>query len=168
MGSFVLNLSQNTAILRELQKKDADFQWSQMHQKAFELVKSSICKETTLSYFDRDKGSVIQVDASGKDLGAVLLQDKKPIAYASKSLTDAEKRYANIERELLAVVFGAERFHTCVRKKVHRGKRSQAIGDDPAEESYRGATKTAENVVTNTTLRYDDQVPSRQRITSHR
>ena len=48
------------------------------------------------------------------------------------------------------------------------GKRSQAIGDDPAEESYRGATKTAENVVTNTTLRYDDQVPSRQIITSHR
>ena len=165
MGSFVLNLSQNTAILRELLKKDADFQWSQMHQKAFELVKSSICKETTLAYFDRDKESVIQVDATGKGLEAVLLQD---IAYASKSLTDAEKRYANIKRELLAVVFGSESFHTCVRKKVHRGKRSQAIGDDPAEESYRGATKTAENVVTNTTLRYDDQVPSRQRITSRR
>ena len=49
---------------------------------------------------------------SGKDLGAVLLQDKKPIAYASKSLTDAEKRYANIERELLA-----ERFHSYVYRK---------------------------------------------------
>ena len=52
-------------------------------------------------------------------------------------------------------------------EKIHHGKRSQAIGD-PAEESYRGATKTAENVFTNTTLRYDDQVPSRQRITSRR
>ena len=110
MGSFVPNLSQNTANLRELLEKDAYFQWSQMHQKAFELVKSSI-------YFDRDKVSVIQVDASEKGLGAVLLQDKKPIAYASKSLTDADKRYANIERELLAVVFGAERFHTYVYGK---------------------------------------------------
>ena len=88
-----------------------------MHQKACELVKSSICKETTLAYFDRDKEYVIQVDASGKGLGAVLLQDKKPIVYTSKSLTDAEKRYANIERELLAVVFGAERFHTYVYGK---------------------------------------------------
>ena len=114
MGSFVPNLSQNTAILKELKK---DFQWSQMHQKTFELVKSSIYKETTLAYFDRDKESVIQVDASGKGLGAVLIQDKKPIAYASKILTDAEKRYANIERELLAVVFGAERFHTYVYGK---------------------------------------------------
>ena len=58
--------------------------------------------------------------------------------------------------------------HICVRKRVHRRKRSQAIGEDPAEESCRGATKTAENVVTNTTLRYDDQVPSRQIITSRR
>ena len=117
MGSFVPNLSQNTAILRELLKKDAEFQWTEMHQKAFELVKASICKETTLAYFDRDKETTIQVDASGRGLGAVLLQDKKPIAYASKSLTDAEKRYANIERELLAVVFGAERFHTYVYGK---------------------------------------------------
>ena len=113
MGSFVPNPSQNT----ELLKKDAEFQWTEMHQKAFELVKASICKETTLAYFDRDKETTIQVDASGRGLGAFLLQDKNPIAYASKSLTDAEKRYANIERELLAVVFGAERFHTYVYGK---------------------------------------------------
>ena len=117
MGSFVPNLSQNTAIPRELLKKDAEFQWTEMHQKAIELVKASICKETMLAYFDRDKESLVQVDASGRGLGAVFLQDKKPIAYASKSLTDAEKRYANIERELLAVVFGAERFHTYVYGK---------------------------------------------------
>ena len=50
-------------------------------------------------------------------MGAVLLQEGRPIAYASKSLTDTEKRYANIERELLAVVFGAERFRTYVYGK---------------------------------------------------
>ena len=56
----------------------------------------------------------IQVNASQVGLGAALLQDNKPIAFASKALTDAECRYTNIEREMLAVVFGAERFHTYI------------------------------------------------------
>ena len=47
-----------------------------------------------------------------KGLGATLLQEGKPIAFASKALTNTESRYANIERELLAVVYGYERFHT--------------------------------------------------------
>ena len=62
--------------------------------------------------FDPNKPTVLQVDASQEALGAVLTQEGKPVAFASKSLTDTEKRYANIERELLACVFGAERFHT--------------------------------------------------------
>ena len=54
----------------------------------------------------------IQVNASQVVQGAALLQNNKPVAFASKELTDAECRYANIERDMLAVVFGAERFHT--------------------------------------------------------
>ena len=54
---------------------------------------------------------VLQTDASLKGLGAALIQNKKPIAYASKPLTDAEKRYVCIERELLAIVFSVQRFH---------------------------------------------------------
>ena len=56
----------------------------------------------------------IQVNASQVGLGAALLQDNKPIAFASKALTNVEHRYANIEREMLAVVFRAERFCTYV------------------------------------------------------
>ena len=51
------------------------------------------------------------MDASQRGLGAALLQDQGPIAYASKSLSETESRYSNIEREMLAVVFGLERFH---------------------------------------------------------
>jgi hypothetical protein len=53
-----------------------------------------------------------QVDASTKGLGATLLQEDRPVDFASKDLTDVESRYANIKRELLAFVYGCEKFHT--------------------------------------------------------
>ena len=51
------------------------------------------------------------MDASKTGLGAVLLQEGQPVVYASRTLTDTERRYSNIERELLGVVFGLERLH---------------------------------------------------------
>ena len=65
-----------------------------------------------LQYYDRNKPVTLQCDASLKGLGACIIQEGKPIAFASKSLMDTETRYANIERELLAIVFGCEKFHT--------------------------------------------------------
>ena len=50
-------------------------------------------------------------------LGATLMNNNKIVAFASKTLSDAESRYVNIERELLAMVFGCERFHTYVYGK---------------------------------------------------
>ena len=56
----------------------------------------------------------IQVDASKSGIGAVLMQNGKPVSYVSRSLTNAQKNYAIIEKELLAVLFGCERFHQFV------------------------------------------------------
>ena len=114
LAPFISHLSQKTAALRDLLKRESEFQWNASHQEAFTAVKEAISKETTLSYFNPGKNTTIQVDASSKGLGAVLLQEGRPIAFASKSLTEAEQRYANIEREMLAVVFGCKRFHTYV------------------------------------------------------
>ena len=117
MSPFIPNLSQKTATLRDLVKKDAEYIWTDSHNAAFEATKSLICRDVTLAYFDPQAESVIQVDASSRGLGAVLIQHGKPIAFASKSLSDCEQRYANIEREMLAVVFGCERFHMYVYGK---------------------------------------------------
>lgn len=54
--------------------------------------------------------TVLQCDASVSGLGACLLQDGHPIAYASRALTPAETNFAQIEKELLSIVFGVERF----------------------------------------------------------
>lgn len=67
-----------------------------------------------LSYYDPDKELHLQIDASKSGLGAVLLQDLKPIAYVSKSLTPTEENYAQIEKELNAVVFGCKPFQAYV------------------------------------------------------
>ena len=102
MGPFIPNLSTLTAPLRELLKEDNRFKWYAAHQESFNKIKDSISNEITLTYFDPMKETILQVDASMKGLGAALTQDGKPVAFASKALTDVESRYANIERELLA------------------------------------------------------------------
>ena len=61
-----------------------------------------------LKYYEREQDLVIQCDASEGGLGAALLQDGGPLAYASRALTRAERNYAQIEKELLAIVFSTE------------------------------------------------------------
>ena len=114
MSPFIPNLSALTEPLRNLLKKDRVFAWSPSHQKAFQKTKDAICRDVTLAYFDPRKEVVLEVDASTQGLGAALMQEGQPIAFASKSLTDAESRYANIEREMLAVVYACEKFHAYV------------------------------------------------------
>ena len=79
----------------------------------FEGIKEKLCYDSSLAYFDAREPTTIQVNASR----AVLVQNNRPVAFASRSLTDAERRYSNIERELLAVTFGCERFHHYVYGK---------------------------------------------------
>ncbi len=112
LAPFMPNLASHTLPLRELLRDNVNYQWSPSHTRAFETLKCQISTETTVAYYDRSKPVILQVDASSKGLGAVLLQEGKPIAFASKALTADESRYANIERELLAVVYGCEKFHT--------------------------------------------------------
>ena len=69
---------------------------------------------TNPCYYDPNKELRLQVDASKYGLGAVLLQEGNPIGYASKSLTDCEINYAQIEKELYAILFGCKRFHQYV------------------------------------------------------
>ena len=114
MSPFTKNLAHHTTPLRELLKKDAEFHWNPSLDKIFNETKERICSQTTLVYYNPHKQSILQVDASGYGLGATLLQEGRPVAFASKSLSPAETRYANIEREMLAIVFGCERFHNYI------------------------------------------------------
>ena len=114
LSPFIPQLSSHTATLRGLLKTDVEYSWNTTYQVAFDKLKALVCEDTTLRYFNMKKPVTIQVDASGKGLGAALIQDDGPVAFASKALTPTEQRYANNERKLLACIFGAERFRTYV------------------------------------------------------
>ena len=118
VGRFIKNLSERTQPLRDIIKKDNVFIWGRQQQQAFDSLKQLIVHKETLQFFDPNKPVVLSVDASSYGLGAVLIQDKKPCAYASKSMTETQRRYAQIEKELLAIYFGVTRFHqfVCGRK----------------------------------------------------
>ncbi|XP_062577795.1 uncharacterized protein K02A2.6-like [Saccostrea cucullata] len=108
---FAPQLAEITAPLRSLLKSDTHFRWDEdIHGKAFKDVKTVLSNTPVLRFFDEHKELVLQCDASESGLGACLLQEGHPIMYASRSLTETECNYAQIEKELLAVVFGMERF----------------------------------------------------------
>ncbi|MCG7876437.1 MAG: RNase H-like domain-containing protein [Candidatus Thiodiazotropha endolucinida] len=111
LAKFVPDMSQITEPIRMLLRQDVEFEWNSEQEVAFKKVKDILTSDPVLKYFDVSKPVTISCDASQSGLGAVLLQDNKPVAYASRSMTDAETRYAQIEKELLAVLFGMERFH---------------------------------------------------------
>ena len=116
MGNFVPHLSHHTEPLRAMLKQDAMFHWDEATNASFQKIKDLIAKSASqpLRYYDRTRPVIVQADASQRGIGACLVQEGKPIAFASKSLTDTETRYANIERELLAIVFACQRFNTYV------------------------------------------------------
>ena len=114
LGKFTPNLAELTQPLRELLSKSRAWIWGPPQAKAFKLVKEELSKPTTLALYDPAAPTKISADASSHGLGAVLLQQTdgawKPVAYASRSMSDTEHRYAQIEKEALATTWACEKF----------------------------------------------------------
>ena len=104
-------LSELSEPLRRLCKSGVKWAWESEQQSAFKAIKQVIMTLPVLAYFDKTKKHTIQCNASKRGLGAVLLQESKPVMYVSRALTETEQRYSNIEKELLAIVFALERLN---------------------------------------------------------
>ena len=109
LARYIPNLSQTAAPLRA-SVEQKEFCFDEEARKVWNKLKEMIAEDTLLRYYDPEKPVVIECDASGRGLGAVLLQEGKPVYFASRTLSEAETRYHPIELECLAVVFACGKF----------------------------------------------------------
>jgi len=125
---FIPNCSQIASPLYKLLKKDAKFVWSEAQENAFEHLKSKLINRPILQYPDFSKEFILTTDASNSGLGAMLSQGPVGrdllVAYASRSVNNAETHYTTSEKELLAIVWATKYFRPYLY-----GRRFKIISD---------------------------------------
>ena len=114
LGKFSSHISELTQPLRELLSSKNSWTWGLSQERAFSQVKAELAKPTVLALYDPQAPTKVSSDASSYGLGAVLLQQVdsiwRPVAYASRSMSETERRYAQIEKEALAVTWACDKF----------------------------------------------------------
>ena len=114
-GKFLPNLANVLAPLYQLLRKDVKWNWGDLEQQPFNKSKEMVTLTALLVHYDPSKPLVLSCDASQYGLGAVLSQvcngEETPVAYASRTLTKAERNYSQLEKEGLALLFGVKKFH---------------------------------------------------------
>ena len=110
LSKFLPKLSEVAQPLRDLTAKEAKFIWSTQHAKSFKEIRELVVEHPVLKYYDPSEEATIQCDASEVGLGAALMQNGQPVAFASRTLSRTERQYAQIEKECLAIVFACDKF----------------------------------------------------------
>ena len=125
LSKHIENFSEITRNLRDLTKTKTKehskrvqsdssvntFFFGKPQVEAFEQIKKALISSPVLRYYSLKDPITVSCDASKHGLGATILQNNHPVAYASKALTTTEQAYAQIEKELLAIVFATKKFH---------------------------------------------------------
>lgn len=120
LARFVPNLAVISAPLCELLLRDREWCWGSAQQNAFDSLKELVSSAKSVANFDPKLPTVVSADASSFRLGAVLMQvqpdgQRQPVVFLSRSLTQVEQRYAQIEKEALVLTWAAERLEGYVK-----------------------------------------------------
>ena len=113
---FLPNLSNTLQALYELLQKGKQWRWTRKHRTAFNAAKNKLLQSGFLTHYDLSRPVKLKCDASPYGIGACLSHEfedgsERPVAFASRTLSSAEKGYPQIEREALAIICGVRHFH---------------------------------------------------------
>jgi hypothetical protein len=111
LRKFIPHMADIASPLQLLLKKDVTWLWTDIHENVYKNIKNKLTEAPTLQNFNPKLPVVIQCDASKDGLGCCLLQNGKPVSFASRSLTPAEQNFSQIEKELLSVCFATHKYH---------------------------------------------------------
>ncbi|UYV61191.1 K02A2.6-like, partial [Cordylochernes scorpioides] len=126
LGKFIPNLAASTSNIRGILRKNVVWHWGPKQDGEFDHIKECVRNAPSLAHFDKSKMLILQCDASKDAMGAALLQEDRPLAFASASFSDSQKQYSQIEKELLSVYYGCKKFeyllsgHTFVVQTDHQ------------------------------------------------
>ncbi|UYV62758.1 K02A2.6-like [Cordylochernes scorpioides] len=125
LGKFIPNLADKLQPLNSLLSTKNEWVWDEPQKMSFNLLKQELVSRPNLALFDPSRTTIVSADASSFGLGGVLRQEQpygslKPIAYVSRTLSETEKRYSQIEKEGLAIVWTCDRLKDYVTGiKIH-------------------------------------------------
>ena len=102
--NYLNRFSPHLAELSEPLRQNVEFGLTESVHVAFPRTKEEISKNVTLPYLNPESATTLQTNASKKGLGEVILQNSKPVMFASRALTGSERNYQNLEREWLVTI----------------------------------------------------------------
>ena len=153
LSKLLVRLSELVEPIRELSKDKVHFNWRPEQQEAFNQIKIEIARAPILAYHNPRKETVPQTDASIKALGACLLQEERPVYFASKALTETQRGNVVIEIESLAVAWAMEKFHHFLFcKPLHIRNRLEAIRSHLIKKPQPSNSTAAKNLNKNIPL----------------
>ena len=109
----------HTKVTKANKTKTKPWHWDPVHQQAFDTVKATIACNVTLAYPDYSQGFEIYTDSSKLQLGVIITQQNRPLAFFSRKLSPAQQKYSVTEQELLAIVETLKEFKGMLWGQIH-------------------------------------------------
>ena len=159
LSKFSAQLSELDDPIHELSKERVPFNWGPEHDEAFSLIKKEVTAAPILAYYNPNKLMVLQTDASCKGLGACLLQNEKPVYFASKALTEMQKRLRCHRVRITSGSMGYGKIPSfLIWKPIYPRNRPETLGGHTLQKLKSGHTTTSKNPHQDISIQFQDKI----------